>query len=455
MFYSCKKTQNNQSAEMKKMSATVALSTSFPTMENGILTFKTQDQFTQYIAYLDSVIDPGNYDSSMLLKQDFDQDGILDKIESTIGFNSIRRISHNNFIQLNEIGWDNLQDIPEEHFIHDAAIKSVLNVDLIVKVGNDYILYINKDLGVKVDASQKDLLEAFKKLSENATIYDVLSIDPTHQYSTSFEVMGTGIFDRNPSKTLSVGDLTIVNLTYNAPNCSKPLQTNFSNMQLMQEMDQGSYQSTSALEGTFVVSFGDGSPQQTYHSTWGQYSNHSYAIVPDFTHTYPSAGTYTLHVHAVANAVYYGATSTTADRDYSVTVSATSCKKDVFRESEDEFHTVPDGSRAWSGKVTAGKVRPWFSDKTRVISETSSWLKDGNKWKQSKAEIWHHLHTERRDNGCNVLGQVDGDGWASNSKHISTNKTDDPYYWSTVTTNHGIKYHDIWYYFGKSLSVCP
>lgn len=439
----------------EKMNTTVALSTSFPTVEKGILSFKTQDQFIQYVAYLDSIIDPGNYDSTTLMTQDFDQDEILDKLESTIGFNSIRRISHNNFLQLNEIGWDNLQDIPEEHFIHDAAIKSVLNVDRIVKVGNDYIRYINKDLAVKVDVSQKDLVAAFNNLSEDATIYDLFSIDPTHQYSTSFEVLSKGglsVFGKDPSHTLGVGDLSIINLNYSAPNCNNPLQVTFTKMQLWQQMGNST---NGALEGTFVVNFGDGSAQQTYHSTWGLYSNHTYAIVPDFTHTYTSAGTYTVHVHATASAVYGGATSTTADMNYQVTVSATNCKNDVFKTTVEEYHTVPDGSRAWSGKISVTHVMPFFTWKTRVISETSSWLRDDNKWKESKSEIWHNLHTERRDNGCNILGQVDGDGWASSSKHISTNRTDDVYYWSTVNTNHSIKYHDVWYSFGSSLSICP
>lgn len=95
---------------------------------------------------------------------------------------------------------------------------------------------------------------------------------------------GTAIFGKNPAQTLGVGDLSIVNLTYSAPNCSNPLQAIFSNMQLFQEMNPSSYQSARALEGAFVVNFGDGSPQQTYHSTYAPGSNYSFAIVPDLSH---------------------------------------------------------------------------------------------------------------------------------------------------------------------------
>jgi hypothetical protein len=97
-------------------------------------------------------------------------------------------------MRLNEVGWSRLEDIPEEHFIRDAVMRSVLNEAFVVKIGGNYIRYINKNLSVQVNArADAKLLRAFYSLPESATLEDVLRVDPGHRYSTVFDVTGTGI----------------------------------------------------------------------------------------------------------------------------------------------------------------------------------------------------------------------------------------------------------------------
>jgi len=461
---SCKKNHSTQdaagdkSAAMKAISGVTGTTPAFPKVENGMLVFNDEQHFEKYIAFLDKATDPQSYDSATLREKEFDQDAILETIEGYMGFTSVRKISHDKFMVLNETGWDRLEDIPAEHFISDAVIRSVLNENLAVKIGGSYVRYINKNISVKVDANAgNEIWASFSSLPETATLSEVLRIDVGHQHSSVFDFTDNGnlsIFDKDKYHTLGEGDLSIINLNYNAPDCNNPKNILFTGMQLWQQMPSGSLQN-GILEGSFIVNFGDNTAPQTYYSYYTPGSQNSEAIVPNFTHSYANAGTYTVKVHATANLVYAGATSNTADKEYQVEVTGTTCKSDIDKVTEDERHTVTDGSRAWSGKITMTRLMPWFTWKRRVVSETSSWLRDGNKWKQSKSEIWHQLHTERMQQGsCNVLGQVDGDGWASSSKHITTHRTDDPYYWNKVTTKHGMKYNGTWYYFDKSISVC-
>ncbi len=458
-FYACKKEPNYQGAGSPKagikkiMSLTGVTPPSLPTLENGILAFKSPQHFEAYITFLDAVTDPQNYDSTRVDDNgdtlEFDRDEILGTIEADLGFTSIRKITHDNFMQLNKIGWDKLEDIPEEHFIQDAAIKSTLNKDLIVRIGDNYVRCINKTLSVRVDASQARLFDAFSKLPETATLNDVFLIDPVQQYSTVFDLAGSGnvsVFGKK-GNTLGYGNLGIFHLKHDAPDCNYPRKIVFSYLDLWQVAWGG-------LEASFDVDFGDGSPHQSFTSHYTQ-PGYTYAYIPNFTHTYAQGGNYVVKIHAVANAVGPGANATTANLDYPITVLDNNCKI-AYKNTEREFHSVPDGSRAWSGQIFVTYETPWFFwDKMRVHASTASWLRDGNKWKASKSEIWHQLHTDRRDeNNCNVLGQVDGDGWSSSSKEISTHRTDDPYAWNKISTQHGIKYHNAWYYFSKSLSIC-
>jgi hypothetical protein len=464
---SCKKTNkqdttDSKSATPKMMSATVANRPQFPNLENGTLVFKDQRQFDDYTAYLDKITDPKSYDTATLMRQEFDQDAILGAVESQLGFTSIRKISHDKFMALNAIGWDRLEDIPEEHFIRDAVLRSVLNENLTLKIGTNFVHIINKYLSVKVDATaDAKIIQAFSRLPVTASLEDALSIDPLHKYSTLFEVSQTGrstTFGTSGNKPTGEGDLTILNLKNDANNCSNATVVTFTNAILYQDFGPNSPVNIgpgSSLPATFAIDFGDNTTSFTIHTVnQGTASTPSY-VVPAFTHTYPAAGIYRMKMHAVADQVYGGALRTYADRSDDINVGG-ACKAPDKIEGAEEFFPVPDGSRAVSGKITVTKNYNnfWSNTNTRILAETSSWLRDGNKWKQSKSEIWDKLHADRKDKNCNVIGQTDGDGWSSNSKHISVHRTDPNYYWQKVTTEHGIKYHDIWYTHGKVLNVC-
>jgi hypothetical protein len=454
---SCKKTTNNQNAteaqriEMKKIAAVAGGMPRFPTLENGMLVFDNEKHFEDYIAFLDAAVDPRNYDSTTLKTQEFDQDEILGNIEAYMGFTSIRKISHDKFMELNETGWERLEDIPDEHFISDLVLRSTLNENLTVKIGVNYVHVINKALTVQVDASQDELLEAFNELPVTATFQDVLHIDPKHQHSTLFETMGSGgiISFGKIKQTLAEGDLFVTGMAHDAPDCNNPKKIVFHNLQLWQEIATGP-PSAGSLPATFTIDFGDGTALKTIHSE----PFAGIHIVPAFDHPYAALGNYTVKVHAVADYTNPGATSTTADINYPITVTGGFCKE--IEKQHYEIFPVPDGSRAVGGKIEVALLKPFIfgSEKTRIISKTTSRLKNGNLWQESKAEIWGNLHTNRMDNDCNVTGQVDGDGWASKAGSITVHRTDARYPWYFVTSNHGIKYHNTWYIHPKSLSIC-
>jgi hypothetical protein len=204
---SCKKetTETGTSPEkLKKISATYGY-TDFPQIEDGTLVFRDNGHYDKYLDFLDTVIIPTDPEDST-----FDEHAILQDIENSIGFTSIRNISHAEFMRQDAIGWATLEEIQDEHFINSIDLRSVLNSRLEVKIGNDLIHYLNKDYMVRVDARQSDLVNKYRGLGNGATIDDILKIDRYLQFTSVAKLTGDGfIYDRDPRP---LGEYHILNL---------------------------------------------------------------------------------------------------------------------------------------------------------------------------------------------------------------------------------------------------
>lgn len=361
----------------------------WPDVNNGMLVFRDTTHFLNYNAFLESAVDPENYDSFAVdasgAPVEFDQNQILEDIETGLGFNSIRSIAHKSFLIQDAAGWSTLEGIPEEHFISSMLMKSVLDPHLTVQIGTDYVHFINKNLSVKVAVSQKEVSDAFFRLPSNSTLYDVLHIDPTHLHSTVFDLEGSGnLVIYGPGPYHPTGEVSILNLKHKAADCLNPMKITFLGMQMF-EYGSGINDPGTSLPATFTVDFDDNTTPLVIHSS-GALSLFA-QIVPDFVHTYASPGDYTVHIHAQADYIPPGGGSPTADYEYPITVLATNCAISS-KETEEDRYVVGDGSRAVSGKIIVENFQQFSVYKTRIISETTSWFWNGSKWKQSSIEIW-------------------------------------------------------------------
>lgn len=432
--------------------------TDWPSVNNGMLVFRDSTHLLNYITFLDSIIDPQNYPTPSLTDTgvEFDQDQLLQNVESVLGFTSIRNIAHAGFLRQNEIGWNTLEEVPKEHFINDILIRSILNAQLDMQVGNSYVHYINESLVVSVDETRPDLSASFHKFPISAQLVDIINIDPTHQYSRIEQVTKEGIslvWDKIVRKPTGAGD-KIVNLTYTQPDCNNPLKVVFSNAELTKLVYDGNGNASDLpTAARFVINFGDNTPLLGPLNTTISSGNYYQVILADFDHGYSNPGNYTVHIKAwkLSN----NTSTPDAELDYPITVKIGQCKQ-IQKATDDEFHYTPYGGRAWSGKTSVLRTSNLLGTKImRIVSETSSWLKSGSKWKQSNARIWSSVATTILDKDCNFNRYRSGEGEGNKAKHLVVHRTDAPYWWSIVNTKHGIFYDNSWYYFDKIMNVCP
>jgi hypothetical protein len=458
VLFSCSKKDTTEASKpaLSTMDALVTRYPKFsdwPKVSNGMLVFPDTNHLINYINFLDSVIDPHNYDSIYVDNGgEFDQDLLLQNVENTLSFTSIRSISHANFLKLNDIGWDRPETAPEEHFIHSMDIKSILNSNMDVQIGASIVHYVNANLCVNYDVSRTDLQALFNKLPSTATLSDAINIDPLHQASGIYFIGDGGnklIWGKGSLKPTGA-NFQIANVNYSAPDCSNPHNIVFTGAELTQLVNINGTWSYVPVQSKFVITFDDGTtlgPLTTSISSGNYYQ----VILANFNHTFATEGNHTATLKA------WSMSNTTSTPDdqlvYTFNVKAAGCKTRITKATDDQF-TYLSGGIAFSGKASVEDWQQFFVWKTRVISETTSWVQSGSKWKESKGVIWGNLQSSILDKNCNYVRGTTGDCSGNKSKHILVHRTDDEYYWSRMDTEHGLYINGAWNYLAKPLYVC-
>lgn len=160
---------------------------SWPTVQNGMLVFRDGEQFSAYTQYLsDALIAPSE---SLSDGNQQDANSILASIEQRLGFTSLRNVTEAAFQKLNEVGWKRLQDIPEKHFIPDLALRSALNPNTEVQVGDKITHFVNSQFAVTVDASNQQLLYRLRALPEHSSFDAINALAPSAGGYFSIEPM--------------------------------------------------------------------------------------------------------------------------------------------------------------------------------------------------------------------------------------------------------------------------
>ncbi len=130
---SCKRIINKNDNKINGRNVLISIpGISLPSTENGILKFSSANQYFEYTRFLDSIC---------VQTDSLDTVSISSKylgFESMFSYTSLRSIREQQFEAENEIGWDNLDQVPDKYYTIDKTTLSTLNHLGEIIVANDY-----------------------------------------------------------------------------------------------------------------------------------------------------------------------------------------------------------------------------------------------------------------------------------------------------------------------------
>lgn len=430
---SCKKdhTATTQGTEKLRLLSGQYNFSNFPQHINGRMVFTDYNHFDQYMTFLGKT-----------LENIRDEHVVLQDIEDGLGFTSIRKLSHEKFQQQNLTGWASIADIPDEHFVVGADLRSVLNTSLDMQIGDEIIHYVNKDFAVVVKEGQNALLEQFKALNqEQATLDDLLSIDDGREYSGIMRLTGEGYIPMRGTGIVGLHGPT----SYLIGTCSDPGAFYFRDIY--------------AFDGARVkcwlkVDFGDGSPFG-YYSPVFSFGGHK---VENFGHTFPTPNNvnhYDIKMYAYNNSNYSG--NTIAQKTVPLTITIPPSCHLVFKDSDWHYLNVPGTNRWISGKLVMQNIGGSTNPRLRVVaySRLIKQLANGN-YGTFSGEMYVTLACDAKDpTTCSTSDQLVGDGWDSDDDEQTLHRTAaSGAAWYNAGSTHGYKHNGTWYTLPINLSVC-
>jgi len=431
---SCKKNVTEDSTPEKPETMSVGrMSGDYPQNKQGMLVFRNGEHFQSYLDLLEAAIRQ-NDDTSI------DDHTVLQRIEDQLDFTSIRKISHDAFELQDAKGWPSLREIPDEHFIVSKDLRSVLNANLDVQVGDRIVHYINRDLIVSVDINQPSLVAEVQRLKGNGiSIRDVITIDPSKEFVTVYNIPDD--YFVGPDRPKPTGVDQIKRPVYKQPEgCANPKLLRFSWLALL---SNGQY----ATSGHFKIFFGDG-------SSTAKNIDDVYYVSP-FTHQYANFGTYTMTIKA-----YYSAGGPLKDSvSFSVVVANnTLCGTGIA--NSDWNYTAISSYQYIGGRLYLENLDPFLgigSNGKRVVAE-SKLVKQNNdqSWSGYKGHLYTSLSCQAKDQDCAVVDNLYGDVADGNKKDHTLHRTGPTdFRWTTAYSTHVHRKDNTDHTVNISLNACP
>ncbi|MFA6057153.1 MAG: hypothetical protein WC756_03060 [Taibaiella sp.] len=437
ILVSCNKTGKEQNTphpeNLKKLSATYGAA-DLPSNNGGMLVFRDSKHFDSYMAFLDRA-------EATITPEDETKDvhTVLQDIENGLGFNSLRKVTHEAYEVQDAKGWPSIEAIPDEHFINSPEMRSVLNNQLEVQIGSEIVHYVNKDIRVNIDADNRSLLDQYRKLAPVATLNDVRFIDPLLTGSSIQFLDGHGFvidFGKGTVPKPTGTDFVVPPAAIPPNKCDNPLLVEFSGLGLRNA--QGYF------SGYCIIQYGDGTQETKYTS-----NNFGMPMVPNFQHAYPSLGQYTITIKG-----YYSGGGLVETRSQTVNVVAGGCAIN-FKETTWQYGHI-SSTVAWGGKLV---MQNMGSNTGRVVAYTKLVRQNSDgSWSGFKGKIFTRLgcHAKQVGNCANEVDYLQGEGYDNNKKDNKVHRTGQgPFAWETAFGQHtyidGNGEHTIW----TQLNSCP
>jgi hypothetical protein len=432
---SCKKeltTETGSSPEkLKKMSAIYGTA-DFPSNKGGMLAFRDSKHFNSYMDYLDkaeATIDPENETQTV--------HSVLQDIENGLGFSSLRKVTHEAYEIQDAKGWPSIDAIPDEHFINSPEMRSVLNGQLEVQIGSEILHYVNKEIRVNIDAINTNLLSKYRRLTPSATLDEVRFIDPFLSATTIEFVDRDGsliVFGKGTQPKPTGTDFVVMPGVKFPDKCNNPRLAEFFGLALRN--------ASGLINGYFIINYGDGTTETKNSGGWP---------VPNFQHTYPSLGQYTLTIKG-----FYPGGGVVETRSQTVNVTATGCA--ISYKVQDWHYGYISSTVAWGGKLEMEKIgnnpgKGRLVAYTKLVKQNS----DGS-WSGFKGKIFTKLgcHAKSVTDCANEVDYLVGEGYDNNKRDNKVHRTGQgPFAWETAFGQHtyidGNGEHTIW----SELNSCP
>lgn len=415
----------------------------YPRVTNGVLTFRDAAHLNAYSDFLSESILFDETDTDPVEK---DPDEILQAIESSMSFTSLRNVTNARFEALNEVGWATLEEIPEKHFINDLATKSMLNANADLRVGNYITHYVNKDWAVTVSVNDVDVLSQLHGLPLSATFEDIsiLYSEAVKGDLTIHPLSSVDVLEDATKSTVFPYHLN--GPTFLSPDpCNEPKKIKMTGLNMSVLDNIGS---PTPVQAYYEVQWGDGTT-----STYTSNSGINYAWLYDVWHTYPSQSTYTVHIKGrdVTN------TSSNWDVDETFTINVPNgCNWGHNRTSSTYWHNNGYG-KAWTGKNwVENYMNLWNNPRHKTGARTEAFEWNGNVWKLYKAvSVVAQYWITKYAPDCNGNWGGSGATWNTNSKSAEASHTNDNQIgWFKIVSNHRITAGGTVYAFDLETNAC-
>gem|GEM_PF-3175512 len=474
---SCRKHTVKKDDQSKSISRYLREGDFMPTVENGMLVFVDEDQLDAYIQYVDSTIvsRPETYDTLANPADTLGVEARLDDWETQFSYASLRKKINQNFDALNEIGWEDVSQIPEDFYLHGSTVRSIYNADGDVKVGTTIQHLFNANYDIMITDGDLTTLQR----AHNLTLVDESEL--TNIFALDTNVI---IFDRSvciPVKLLHQ-ELwkTTADTTWQAnfgigfaggTNCNKTRTYRLSSISLVNTTVAPTTYYHSGDKLDIYVDWGDGTiasytNQPIYLNPTSSGSGSGSTVTIDWpntpgmtntipNHNYPAAGNYTVTVKV--KRPYQGSYVASATKTFSLPISG--CDNHTKRTSTYWKYT-PDGAQAFSGQIIVDQN---FWGHTYFEAESKGYHKKNGRYKHKKverlvAQIWFNRYGGATSNPCdNFLASEATGQWPYHDKTVDAKKSGyvlGQDYWQTITSDHKLLYYGVYYDLTLTLNAC-
>lgn len=385
--------------------------------------FRDTTHLSNYLNFLNDITSGASDSINTRGKDTLDEHKILLSVEQGLGFTSIREISHADYLRKEANRFPTLEDIPDEHFIIGNDIKSILNKNLEVKIGDRVTHYVNEKVAMSILAGKTGMLNAVRSLDPNtATIADVLLLDPTRKFMEVYELTGKGRTWGSLGETpLGVDRITGPDVLA-AGGCTNLSLREFQHLALLVDNQYAA--------GYFEIDFGDG----TYDTKYS-----SYSFVPPFQHQYGNLPVYRVKIKAY----YYQGGPLKDKKEFDIYMDngiVPTCKNDLM-DSDWQYISIST-NEALGGRLKLQTMKPFLrrnSPKTRVYTETKLVRWDGGGWLRYKGNKYAYLNCLPKDNLCHDLtaSLIEGITYTTNDYTQTMQRTGDgEFFWSSIRSYH-------------------
>lgn len=411
---------------------------SAPTLEYEILFFENEEKAKNYYESIELYLDHSN--------EELDVNDLLDNIEESFaGYESFRTFFNNKYdFENGEFQKEQITRIEEEDFLSDEILKTLLNKDRLVGLGNEIIYFHNETQKVRIQKSDIDALLTLQSINDDDDLF-LMNLDSkyeieaplvqTSKYEKGFVIISGKKYETSPQ---------VENV-----NCSiyeKRLRILFSECtwdQVPQDWD------CTVLSGLDLISFpysiqltidwGDGSPLETISDYTCGYVNH----------VYPTQGVYyPTTTFSFSSAVIEDGNGTTGN---SIVMNvSTSCQ-------ENPYHTY--GNTFSNDWILTSKL--WYKINmfgTKIGAYSHAWKKQNNGyWKRKKATLHTKVMGDFRNDDCDIALQKQGQKTKTRKKVQKTKSsviTDYDIYNGDVRSIHWLSKGSIYIYKELVLNPC-